>query len=144
MTAEIAILNKSAVALAADSAVTITTGDREEKTFDSADKLFELCRHNPIGIMVYNGLGFAEAPLQSLIKKYRSECRHFGKVEAAAFDFLNYLNAFGAKASQRVKDDSIKSLVIPILQRIRNRAVREIRTKLFEQEFKDGKTIQDL
>lgn len=54
MTAEIAILNKDAIALAADSAVTISAGDKEEKTYDSADKLFELCRHNPIGVMIYN------------------------------------------------------------------------------------------
>ncbi|MFT6669954.1 MAG: hypothetical protein ACJAVZ_001417, partial [Afipia broomeae] len=63
MTAEIAILNKSAIALAADSAVTIQSGNQEEKTYDSADKLFELCYHNAIGVMVYNGLSFAEVPL---------------------------------------------------------------------------------
>jgi len=47
MTAEIAILNKSAVALAADSAVTIAVGSKEEKIFDTADKLFELSDRDP-------------------------------------------------------------------------------------------------
>jgi hypothetical protein len=121
MTAEIAILNKGAIALAADSAVTISTGDREEKTFDSADKLFELCRHDAIAIMVYNGLGFAEAPLQSLVKLYRSKCLRFPKVKDAAFDFLDYLNEFGKRAPQRVKDDAVRILVAPILKRIRDR-----------------------
>ena len=51
MTAEVAILNKSAVALAADSAVTISAGTKQEKIFDTADKLFELETSN-------NGLFF--------------------------------------------------------------------------------------
>jgi len=42
VTAEIAILNKSAIALAADSAVTISVGPNQQKIYDTADKLFEL------------------------------------------------------------------------------------------------------
>lgn len=131
MTAEIAILNKSAVALAADSAVTISTGEREEKTFDSADKLFELTRHNPIGIMVYNGLSFAEAPLQSLIKRFRSECTCFEHVNDAADSFLSYLNEFGCSASKRVQEESIKNIVTPILRRITQRYQSEFSQRLF-------------
>lgn len=70
MTAEIAILNKSAVAVAADSAVTISAGDSQEKIFDSADKLFELCDNNPIGIMLYNGMDFMGTPLAILVKDF--------------------------------------------------------------------------
>jgi hypothetical protein len=106
MTAEIAILNKSAVALAADSAVTIQSGSKEEKTYDSADKLFELCHANAIAIMIYNGLNFAEVPLQILIKKFRSECSRFDRVEDAAQRFLEYLQKFGSSAPSRVKEDA--------------------------------------
>ena len=113
MTAEIAVLNKSAVALAADSAVTISAGNKEEKTFDSADKLFELCRHNAIAVMIYNGLSFAEAPLHALVKKFRAECPPFVTVKSAANSFLEYLNSFGQEAPSRVKDDSIGSIVGP-------------------------------
>ncbi|WP_230079588.1 hypothetical protein [Serratia marcescens] len=52
MTAEIAVFNKSAVALAADSAVTISGGDGVSKIYNGADKLFALSRHHPVGIMV--------------------------------------------------------------------------------------------
>lgn len=52
MTAEIAILNNTAVALAADSAVTI--GDASNrKVYNSINKLFGLSRYQPIGIMVF-------------------------------------------------------------------------------------------
>jgi hypothetical protein len=53
MTAEIAIMNKEAVALAADSAVTTHIAN-EKKVFTSANKLFALSYRHPVGIMVYN------------------------------------------------------------------------------------------
>ena len=50
MTAEIALLNKTAVALAADSAMTVQgTG----KIYP-ANKLFALNKRHPVGIMVFN------------------------------------------------------------------------------------------
>ena len=45
MTAEVAVMNKSAVALAADSAVTISSEDPRQggdKVFNTANKLFTL------------------------------------------------------------------------------------------------------
>ena len=51
MTAEIAILNREAVALAADSAVTMI-GSSGEKIFTSANKLFTLSKYHPVGIIV--------------------------------------------------------------------------------------------
>jgi hypothetical protein len=81
MTAEIAIINKSAVALAADSAVTISTGTKREKIFNTEDKLFELCNTVPIGIMIYNGMSFAGSPIQVLIRRFRTAYDDFDTVE---------------------------------------------------------------
>ncbi|WP_207382391.1 hypothetical protein [Nitrobacter sp. Nb-311A] len=134
MTAEIAILNKSAIALAADSAVTIGTSDQEDKTYDSADKLFELCRHDPIGIMVYNGLSFAEAPLQSLIKRFRNECGRFDSVKEAAFQFLRHLNDFGVSSPDRVKDDGIRRLAMPIIDQIFKRFQADLQKRLMDHK----------
>jgi ATP-dependent protease HslVU (ClpYQ) peptidase subunit len=50
MTAELSILNKSGVVIAADSAVTI---GRNNKVFNSATKLFKLSETQPIGLMIY-------------------------------------------------------------------------------------------
>ena len=49
MTAEIAVINRLAVALAADSAVTITKGS-DAKVFPSDNKIFELSRRHPIAL----------------------------------------------------------------------------------------------
>ncbi len=49
MTSEIIIMNKEAIALAADSAVTFSTGKRS-KIFTSANKIFALSKYCPDGI----------------------------------------------------------------------------------------------
>ena len=100
MTAEIATLNKTAVALAADSAVTISAGSDQQKIYDSEDKLFELSCINPIGVMVNNTLDFMEAPLSVLIKKYREGAPEFRTVREAANKFLEYLNIFVQESPQ--------------------------------------------
>jgi hypothetical protein len=132
MTAEIAVLNKTAVALAADSAVTISAGRKEEKIYDSADKLFELSRKNPIGIMIYNGMQFMQAPLPILISKFRSSAKEFDKIEDAARAFLDYLNAFGKKASSQTIEAAISNILDPILERINDRASKRSQ-ELFEK-----------
>jgi len=70
MTAEIVVMNKEAVALAADSAVTSTVTDGQ-KIFTSADKIFALSDHYPIGIMFYNNANFMGIPWDTIIKSFR-------------------------------------------------------------------------
>ncbi len=131
MTAEIAILNKTAVALAADSAVTISAGSNQEKIYDSADKLFELSQHDPIGVMINNDMNFMEAPLPVLVKKYRSEGRKFKKIEDAAMDFLAYLHAFGQNTPIAVQLRHLERQVSPIIDLIQDRSEIALR-RLFE------------
>lgn len=69
MTAEIAVFNKSAVALAADSAVTISGGGKH-KIYNGAEKLFALTKHHPVGVMVYGSGDLCSAPWELVIKAY--------------------------------------------------------------------------
>ena len=71
MTSEILILTPSAVALAADSAVTI--GNR--KTYNGVNKLFMLSNDPPMGIMTYNLSNFSNIPLETIIKEFRAEIK---------------------------------------------------------------------
>jgi hypothetical protein len=88
MTAEVGVLNKTAVALAADSAVTVRSGS-STKIFNSVNKLFELSNREPIGIMVYGSAEIARIPWETVIKGYRA---HLGKT---AFNrTIDYQNAF--------------------------------------------------
>lgn len=70
MTAEIAIMNREAVALASDSAVTARLAGGQ-KIFTSATKIFSV-PNRPIGIMVYNSASFMEVPWETIITTYIS------------------------------------------------------------------------
>lgn len=71
MTAEVAVLNTSAVAMAADSAATIDV-DRS-KVFRTANKLFMLSKHEPVGVMVYGGADINSMPWETVIKAFRAD-----------------------------------------------------------------------
>lgn len=91
MTAEIAIMNKHAVALAADSAVTLGSG---RKIYNSADKLFALSKYKPVGIMVYGSASLLQIPWEVLVKHYRQNVlgnRSFPTLEEYTQDFLKFL-----------------------------------------------------
>ncbi|MBI4765953.1 MAG: hypothetical protein HY787_15355 [Deltaproteobacteria bacterium] len=86
MTAEIAIMNKTAVALAADSAVTIG----QDKIFNSVNKLFTLSKYHPIGVMIYGSATFMGVPWESIIKRYRSDLKQkkYSTLKEYADDFM--------------------------------------------------------
>src|ERR1700722_17619307 len=90
MTAEIAIMNRSAVTRATDSAVTLTVRGTE-KIYNSADKLFELSDMDPMGIMIYNNLEYMGISLEVAIKQFRLKRIHFNSVAEAADEFFKYL-----------------------------------------------------
>lgn len=70
MTAEIGILNKHGVALAADSAVTISTRGKQ-KVLNSANKLFNLIKGYPVGLMIYGNGDFLGIPWEIIINDFR-------------------------------------------------------------------------
>jgi hypothetical protein len=70
MTAEIAIMNREAIAIAADSAVTLSE-EAGNKIFTSANKIFSLSKYHPVGIMIYGTANFMGVPWETIIKSYR-------------------------------------------------------------------------
>jgi hypothetical protein len=91
MTAEIAILNRSAVALAADSALTISVSGIE-KIYNTAEKIFEVSRKSPIGLLVYNNMDFMGFPWDVLVRRFRKERDNkFLTVKDVADEFIKYI-----------------------------------------------------
>lgn len=132
MTAEVAVLNKSAVTLAADSAVTISTGTDQQKVFDSEDKLFELTRQSPIAVMVNSDLSFIEAPLSVLIKQYRDTAPAFGTVRQAADHFLTYLDTFARTSPARIERTSLGRFARDFFQALSARASEHWQRQVFQ------------
>lgn len=105
MTAEAAILNKSAVALAADSVVTVQYG-KDVKTYHTL-KLFNLCQSNSVGIMVYQNAELLSVPWETIIKEYRKHlgANTFPTLEEYAANFLAYLNGNTHLFPEAVQDE---------------------------------------
>ncbi|MHA7130622.1 hypothetical protein [Algoriphagus namhaensis] len=94
MTAVVGILNKQAVALAADSAVTIG-GTNGRKIFNKANKVFTLSKQHPVGIMIYNSASFMATPWETIIKIYRNQLgeRSFPTLKDYQTDFIGFLRS---------------------------------------------------
>jgi hypothetical protein len=92
MTAEVAIINKNAVALAADSAVTLRDPNTS-KIYNTANKLFMLSKFEPVGVMVFGGAEFMSVPWETVIKMYRSQlgATAFLKLSMYAGDFFAFV-----------------------------------------------------
>lgn len=142
MSAEIAILNKSAVALAADSAVTISSGGGSAKVFDSEDKLFELTLEDPIGVMIHNGMTFMDAPLPVLVKRHRSGCARFGTVAEAADGFLDHLLQYARTVDARARERDVRRALQPLLRSISARVDRAFFARLRDETAADQDELQ--
>lgn len=94
LTAVVGVLNKQAVAIAADSAVTIG-GSNGRKILNKANKVFTLSKFHPVGILIYNSAALMGTPWETIIKVYRKQLKDqsFPTVEEYATDFINFLKA---------------------------------------------------
>lgn len=74
MTSEVVLMNRRAIALAADSASTITRwvrGERKSRYFKGTNKIFQLSHSAPVGMMI-NGAGSLQGvPWETLVKTFR-------------------------------------------------------------------------
>lgn len=109
MTAEIAILNKSGIVLASDSASTI--GDN--KVYNSARKLFTLSSNHSVGIMVYGNGEFMQTPWDIVIGEYRKSIGNIkqSKLEDYASSFIEYLKTNEFLKNKEIQDNYIYAFI---------------------------------
>ena len=133
MTAEVAILNRHGLALAADSAVTVG----EERVWTYTNKIFSLGPHNDIAIMIYGNGDFAGFPWETVIKAFKRTLNkeRFKTVSDCASRFFNFLT------DKQWADDVqsplvVYSILIKELSEINNtidyKTKKEFRQKLSE------------
>lgn len=92
MTSEVALMNRTGVVLAADSAATVRYWDsktqkREQRYFKRANKIFNLSSIHPVGLLVYGTGSLQGMPWDVLVKAYR---------ERRGTQNHNYLPGFAA------------------------------------------------
>ena len=98
VTTEIAVFNRLGLALATDSAVTITGGGRV-KVFNTADQLFKLSPRRPVAIMFNGNMDCLGVPWEILVKDFRAGQgnRDRPTVDLWAKDFWNMLKSTARK-----------------------------------------------
>ncbi len=132
MTAEVLIITKMAVALAADSAATISSRALgKAKTYNSANKLFALSKNCPVGIMVYGNSQIMNVPLEIIIKIYREKLgnRYFKTLKEYYNDFIYFLENFFTVNDQL---DYLQKVAFEIFEYIREEIQKKVLKKIEE------------
>lgn len=108
MTAVVGILNKECVALAADSAVTVS-GWGNRKIFNKANKIFRLSKNQPVGVMLYNSASFMGVPWEVILKVYREHLgnKAFPRLIDYQSDFIQFLKDRAYFSSQEDQDAAL-------------------------------------
>jgi len=156
MTAEVAVLNKSAVALAADSKVTVGSSG-SEKTYDTVNKIFTLSKVHPVGIMIYGSADFMEYPWETIVKLYRSskKARSEQTVRNWGDDFWTFVRKFGP-VREREKLRNVRGVLESIFQGLEEGAmyfahlrntlgaeqIQEIFVELMNREISNAYSMQ--
>jgi len=139
MTSEILILNKDCVAMAADSAATLS--GPYPKIFET-NKVFALSKEYPIGIMIYQSPLITGVPVETLVKEFRSyilaDCDELYTVEDYGKKFLEFIaNGYPAKNGGNVPiitneavDADVRSYFYSIWDEIMNDIRVEARNRI--------------
>lgn len=92
MTALVSVMNKHAVAIAADSAITVTN-PYGHKVINSANKVFALSKYHPVGIMFCGNAYFMSTPIEVIVKLYRKQlkAKSFATIPEYLDDFLSFI-----------------------------------------------------
>ena len=90
MSAGICIMNRNAIAMAADSAVTV--GDYAA-IHNSANKLFSLSRVAPVSLIIYANATLMTVPVEIIVKQYKKQLgdRTFPQLSDYVDDFIRYI-----------------------------------------------------
>ena len=107
MTCEIVVMNRGAIAFAADSAVTV--GNKysvDRKIYSTSNKLFKLSPYHSVGIMVYGNAQLVGIPWETIIKVYSHDHirkEGFSTIKEYGEDFIAYLqsNVLLSKSDQK-------------------------------------------
>lgn len=95
MTAEIVVMNREAIVLAADSASSLMGGEAErpQKIFTSANKIFELSPTHSICFMIFNYASFMGIPWESIFAHYQKKVKDmaFTSTGDCAEHFIDFL-----------------------------------------------------
>ena len=145
MTAEIAVMNKQAIALAADSAVTFPQ-EMGRKIFPSASKIFTLSKYEPVGVMIYGNASLMTVPWETIIKVYRNHLgkRTFKTISAYAENFLSFLAENEQLFPEDIQNWYVDSLIYTHFQFIANEVKESVDKIITQKSSIDDETVKKI
>lgn len=138
MTTEAVVINRIGVALATDSAVTISGGGKS-KVFDTGDKLFELDFSHPAAAMINGNMDFLGVPWELIMKDFRERLPPERKstLSDTLTQFLEYASkhkAYNSDSEMRY----IKIRAVEEFEYIKNRVSQRV---FQDDEVEDGADV---
>lgn len=122
--------------MAADSAVTVTGGN-SKKIYNTANKIFTLSKHHPIGIMIYSSSSFMTTPWEIIIKLYRKELKDkcFDTVKDYRDDFIKFLTSNSFYTTEEAQLKNLKSFSYWNLTNLKERTLEKLTNGKPEEEL---------
>jgi hypothetical protein len=143
MTAEIVVINKEAIALAADSAVTASIYGGQ-KIFTTADKIFKLVKNKPVGIMLYNSSQFLGIPWETIIFEIGSQIPETGfpTLKEYADFFLSFFKTGNTLFSESKQKEFFREYILTYLLNLVDKIVESVGEEIDRHGPISDKSIQ--
>lgn len=124
MTAIVGVLNKHAVAVAADSAATIN-GTLGRKVLNQANKIITISKYHPIAVMIYSSSSFLGTPWDVIVKLYRDNLKEkdFNSVSDYISDFIKFLSNNSFFCSEGFQRKVLRMHIFRLYQDIERKAI---------------------
>jgi len=148
MTAEIVVFNKNGIALAADSAVAVSISKDQAKVYNTANKLFALSKHQPIGIMVYGSAEVMGMPWEVVVKQYRRSLKtdSFDRLDQYVDHFFDYLcnKAFSEETYHSYVYNQSLVFMLSVFNAVDNdvKAIIDKKGEVSDDEIRDAHATQ--
>lgn len=137
MSAEVILMNKNGIAIAADSAVTI---GNKTKIYNTADKMFMLSKYAPVGILIYNSSSMMGIQLELIIKQYREQLgeKKFSTINEYSDDFIKFCIDFSNKyAGNEIEIETINRQILKKCDEIFKIAASMLNKEIIKGTFKN-------
>lgn len=129
MTSEILILNKENIALASDTRITVN----DEKTFDGADKIFQISNKPPMAMMIYGKPNITGVPFETTLLDYKQKTNFntTNTTNKIMKDFIKFMEKYANKYGEDTTDKitiKIKKFEKKLTKELQNNTTTPIQT----------------
>ena len=144
MTSQIVLMNKTGVAIASDSSLTMTRGDNR-RTYASAEKIFPLNKNHKVAILHSGPVEFMEHPFEVLLTEWsHSLTKAFGSIDEYADSFCNWLSHRQDLFPEESQLEFFEDLVTNYYLETRKQILQELDKNLISESAWEAQSTLDL